>query len=63
MDSNGQNIINVASNVAPDLKVVLVGNNDEWLNASSGQPFSNSRTPQPVQVMSSKASKARYATN
>jgi hypothetical protein len=62
LDSNGQNIINFASNVAGDLKVVLAENLDDFNNKAAGRPFNTLRPPQPEQVMSMAGSKARYAT-
>jgi hypothetical protein len=61
LDSNGQNIISVASNISADLKVVLTEGWASFEDEAANKPFSDTRTLQPVQVMSMAASKARYA--
>lgn len=51
-----------ATNVAPDLNVVVVDNVTAFDKNALGRPFNSTLPVQEEQVMSSKASKARYAT-
>lgn len=52
-----------ATNVAADLNVVIVDNVTAFNEAALGKPFNSIFPVQPEQVMSSAASKARYAKN
>ena len=50
-----------ATNVAPDLKVAVVSDPHEFFLGALGMPFNSTLPVEEEQVMSSKASKARYA--
>jgi hypothetical protein len=50
-----------ATNIASDLETVVVNDPHEFFLASLGMPFNSTLPVMEEQVMSSKASKARYA--
>jgi hypothetical protein len=55
-------ILEVASNIDADFQIKLVKTRDEFRTEAANKPFRTDRPPQEPQVLSSAASKARYAT-
>lgn len=53
--------IATASNVAPDLEILVTRDRAVYEQEAANKPFDTTRPPQPEQVHSSAASKARYA--
>ena len=58
--TNGE-VLEVAQNIAPDFHVKLVTTRDEFRREASNKPFRTDRPPQPEQVHSQEASRARYS--
>jgi hypothetical protein len=61
VSTDGTAVLRSANNIAPNLNIVLVTSKEAFNDEAANQPFNSMLPPQPVQVMSSKASKARYA--
>lgn len=55
-------ILEVASNIAPDFQLKLVTTRSEFRDEACNKPFDSTRPAQEPQTLSSAASKARYAT-
>ena len=51
IDSNGQNVLAVASNIDADLKVVIVKDDASFAEEAANKPFDSTRPPQPHQVL------------
>jgi hypothetical protein len=60
VDPQGKPIA-TATNVAPDLEIIITNDRGEFENEAAGMPFDTTRPPTPQQTLSSAASKARYA--
>ena len=54
-------IVATASNISEDFIVKVVTERSAFVAEAANKPFDSTRPPQPVQVLSSAASKARYA--
>ena len=54
-------VLAVAQNIAPDFKLKLVTDRADFEAEAANKHFDDTRPPQPEQVHSSAASKARYA--
>lgn len=50
----------IASNIDPNVKVVVTNDRSVFTDESAGMPFDSSRPRQPQQTLSSAASKARH---
>lgn len=62
LNKNAPNLVEAfATNVDPELKVEVVTTVTDFNNASAGVTFNSTRPLPPPQVLSSAASKARYA--
>lgn len=51
----------IASNVAPDLEIVVTNDRSQFEDEAANKPFDSTRPPQPQQTLSSAASAARHA--
>ena len=60
MSKDGSAVIRSANNIDRDINIVLVDSQTGFIDAAANQPF-NSTIPLDQEVLSSAASKARYA--